>query len=255
MRSGLRNGVVAVLAAVVVVVATFGVAAAVASAPVSGGPAGLGVCATQASSARTARTVAALRAFGDCEIGRRLTVLDRLSGVVSTSKGLTPSDAAALSSKISADRSELAGLKAAIDAQTKLPALRLDVVQIVTRYRVLVLLSPQVRLIVAADSAVALKPHFDDISITLAARIAKAQVNGKDVTAAQTALDAMNAAVVSAVALASPLPAQLLAVTSAGFNSGAAQAALQSARAAILQSRDLLKTAAQDGRKVLAALK
>jgi hypothetical protein len=255
MHSGLRNGLVAALAAVVVVVATVGVAAAVASAPVSGGPAGSGVCAAQASSARTARTVAAMRAFGDCEIGRRLTTLDRLSSVVSTSKGLTPSDVAALTLKISADRSELAGLKATIDAQTKLPVLRLDVVQIVTKYRVFVLLGPQVRLTVAADSVVALKAHFDGISVTLTDRIAKAQGNGKDVTAAQAALDDMNAAVVSAEALASPLPARLLALTPAGFTSSAAQAALQSARAAILQARDYLKTAAQDGRKVLAALK
>jgi hypothetical protein len=162
---------------------------------------------------------------------------------------------AALTLKISADRSELAGLKATIDAQTKLPVLRLDVVQIVTKYRVFVLLGPQVRLTVAADSVVALKAHFDGISVTLTDRIAKAQGNGKDVTAAQAALDDMNAAVVSAEALASPLPARLLALTPAGFTSSAAQAALQSARAAILQARDYLKTAAQDGRKVLAALK
>ena len=44
------------------------------------GPAGRGVCATQATAARTGATVDTLKAFGDCEINRRFTTLTRPVG-------------------------------------------------------------------------------------------------------------------------------------------------------------------------------
>jgi hypothetical protein len=64
----------------------------------------------------------------------------------------------------------------------------------------------------------------------------------------------MNAAVTTAVSLASPLPAQLLALTPAAF-AGSATTVLQNARTALASARDDLKAAAQDGRDVLADLK
>jgi hypothetical protein len=181
--------------------------------------------------------------------------LDALSRVVAASAALTSSDAAALSTEIATDRSGLAALKAMIDNPVRPASLRVELVQIVSGFRIYVLLGPQVRLTVAADGVVALKPHFDSISATLADRIAGAAANGKDVGAAQAALNAMNAAVANAAALAAPLPARLLALTPSGFNSGTAQATLKSARAAILKARDLLKAAAKAGRNVLADLK
>ena len=100
----------------------------------------------------------------------------------------------------------------------------------------------------------ALKPHFDQIAASLTDRIAMAQAAGKDVTSAQASLAAMNAAVTAAVALASPLPAQLLALTPAGL-AGSAATVLQNARTALGAARDDLKSAAQDGRDVIADLK
>ena len=261
MRSGIRGGraairstLGAVLVAVLVVASGIGAAGAASPAPVPGGPAGIGVCAARASAVRATGTVATLRAFGNCEINRRLATLNRLTATVDASKGLTSSDAAALSSDIGAARSGLTGLKATIDGQTRIPALKAEIVQIATRYRVYVLLGPQVRLTIAADDVLALKPAFDGISATLTGRIATAQRNGKDVTSAQAALDAMNAAVADAVALASPLPAKLVALPPAGFNSGTAVPVLKNARSALLEARDYLKAAAQDGRKVLTDL-
>jgi len=255
MHAGIRNGLVAAIAAVVITAGGAGVAASVTTGPVSGGPAGAGVCAAQASSARTTATVASLRAFGDCEIQRRLVTLTKLTSAVSAAKGLTTSDAAALNSKIAAATSGLNALKTAIDSQTTLPALKLHVVQIVTKARVYQLMGPQVRLTDAADIVIALKPHFAGISAALAGRIATAQAKGKDVSAAQAALDAMNAAVANAASLAAPLPAKLLALTAADFQSTAGPAALLSARTNILKARDYLKAAAIDGRNVLADLK
>ncbi len=254
MQSRLRHGLAAAVVALVVATSAVGVVSAASPAPVAGGPAGSGPCAAPAMVARAGATVADLRAFGGCEIDRRLTTLGQLSSIVAASKGLTPSDAAVLAGEIGADTSGLTSLKATIEGQTAIAALRAEIVEIVNKYRVYVLLGPQIRLVIAADSVLALKPHFDQIAASLTDRIAMAQAAGKDVTSAQASLAAMNAAVTAAVALASPLPAQLLALTPAGL-AGSAATVLQNARTALGAARDDLKSAAQDGRDVIADLK
>ena len=84
------------------------------------------------------------------------------------------------------------------------------------------------------------------MNTNLAARIAAAKAAGKDTTAAQADLDAMNASVTAAVGLASPLPAALLPLTPAEYNGGTAGPILASARAALGTARDDLKTALAD---------
>ncbi|MFI5258297.1 MAG: hypothetical protein ACHQ01_01620 [Candidatus Limnocylindrales bacterium] len=255
MGSALRRGFVAAAIAAVVVVAAVGVAGAASPAPVAGGPAGSGVCAAPAGAARSNSTVVTLRAFANCEIGRRLTTLDQLSAAAAASTGLTASDASALTADIDADRSGLAALRAAIDGQRSLAALKLEIAQVVTRFRVYDLLGPQVALTIGADDVLSLQTHFDGISTTLVGRIAAAQAAGKDVAAAQAALDAMNGSVGDAVALASPLPGQLLALTPGQFSAGSASAVLTTARAHLLGARDDVKAATQAARNVLADLK
>jgi hypothetical protein len=255
MFSRPRTFIAAAAVAIALAVAVGGVAYSAVPAPVTGGPAGAGLCAIQAATARAGATVADLRAFGNCEIGRRLTTLHQLASAVAASKGLTSADSGALSSRISSDVDGLTKLRAAINSQPRIAALRLELVQVVTGYRVYVELLPQVRLVVAADSELALKPHFDQLSTTLAGRIAAAQANGKDVTAAQASLDAMNAAVADAVALAAPQPAKLLALTAANYNAASTTTLLRNVRVALGTARNDLKNAAQDGRDVLAALK
>jgi hypothetical protein len=160
----------------------------------------------------------------------------------------------ALEVKIGTASSGLIRLKAAMDAQAAPAAMRVEIVQIVTKYRVYELLLPQVRLTIAADSVLALKPHFDDISANLTARISNARAKGKDIGSAQTSLAAMNTAVGNAVSLASPLPAQLLALTPDQYAAGTA-AVLQAMRTGLGHAAQDLKLAAQDGRNVIAAIK
>jgi hypothetical protein len=254
MHSTIRKAV----AALVIAATLIGSAAAVAAAaggPVSGGPAGNGTCAAQAGSARSAGSVAALRAFGDCEINRRLVTLTALSGAVGGSKGMTASDRAALRSQIATVRAGLTTLKGRIDGPSTIAALKLDIVAIASKFRVYVLFVPKVNLIRAADDVTALQPHFAAISADLAARIATAQGNGKDVTAAQAALADMNSKVAAAAALAGPIPARLLRLTPAQFDSGAASPILTSARTAILAAGADMKLAVTDAQAVVADLK
>jgi hypothetical protein len=241
------------LAGSLLVVSTGAVTAVTAPA----GPAGQGVCATPATAARTTPTVAALRAFGDCEINRRFATLTDLSARIAASKVMTSAHAAALQSEIGSTRSGLTSLKAAIDSETAIAALKADIVKIATDYRVYLLVVPQVNLVNAADGILAAQPKFADVNTKLSARIAAAKAAGKDTAAAQADLDAMNAAVTKAVGLATPLPAALLPLTPAQYNGGTAGPVLSNARSTLVQARDQLKAAVADAaacRKALNAL-
>jgi hypothetical protein len=225
--------------------------------PTPNGPAGRGVCAAQARSATASQSIDSLKAFGDCEISRRLTTLSKLSSRVSSSNVLTSSDKAALSSEISAAVSGLNSLKATIDSDSTVADLRSDVTKIATQFRVYLLVVPQVNLVAAADGVLAAQPHFASIGTDLAARIAAAQAAGKDVTAAQAALDAMNTQVANAVSLATGLPAKLLPLTPADYNAGSAGPVIRSARTALGQARVDLRAAvaaAQTCRTALRAI-
>jgi hypothetical protein len=229
--------------------------AGIAAAAPSGGPAGSGPCTALVPAANgPGATLASVRSFAECEISRRLATLAGLSSRVVASKAITGADAAALGAEIAAEESGLTALKARIDAETTLPALRADLVRIVTEYRVYVLVVPQVNLTIAADAVAAAQARFERIATALTARIAAAQAAGRDVTAARADLAAMNAAVDAAAALVQPLPAQLLALSPAQFNAGTASV-IAAARAAIGRARDDLKVAAAAARACLQALK
>jgi hypothetical protein len=193
--------------------------------------------------------------MGDCEINRRFATLNDLGSRVSGSKVLTSSDAAALTAEIGSTRSGLTSLKATIDAETSLPALRAEIVRIATDYRVYLLVGPQVNLVSAADGVVASQTRISTVNTNLTARIAAAKAAGKDVTSAQADLDKMNAAVTAAVGLPNPLSAALLALTPAQYNGGTAGPVLASARTALGQARDQLKAAVADAKACRDALK
>jgi hypothetical protein len=231
---------------------TVGAVAAVSPAT---GPSGKGVCATQAAAMKTSAAVETVRALGDCEIARRMTTLDALAGKISASKVLTSSDASVLQSEVASTKTGLTSLKATIDAETNLTALKADVARIATEYRVYLLVSPQANLVSAADGIAAAQTKFADVNTKLAARIAAAKTAGKDITAAQSALDAMNKSAANAVGLAQPLPAKLLPLTPAQYNGGTARPIITSARTTLGQARDQLKVAVADAKACRDALK
>jgi hypothetical protein len=219
------------------------------------GPSGKGVCSTQATTLKAGGSVDSLRAFGDCEIARRMTTLTSLAGKISASKALTPADATALTGEVSATKAGLTSLKATIDSETDIAALKADVAGIATQFRVYLLVVPQVNLVSAADGIVGAQTRFADVNTKLAARIATDKAAGKDTTAAQTALDAMNAAATKAVGLAQPVPAELLPLTPAQYDGGTAGPIITGARTALGQARDQMKAAIADAKACRDALK
>jgi hypothetical protein len=254
MRTHLRAIVTGLAIAALIAVSSVAVASAT-TPVVAGGPGTAGTCATQAAAVKAGATVENLRAFGDCEIARRFTTLDKLAARVAAAKVLTGAHASALSGDISSTRSGLTSLKATIDAETSLPALKLEVKRIATDYRVYVLVAPKVNLVIGADRVQATKPVFDKLNANLSARIAAARAAGKDTTAAQAALDAMNAAAAQAISLTSPLPGNLLPLTPAQWNAGTAGPVLNSSRAALVQARGLIQSARKDAVACRDALK
>jgi hypothetical protein len=221
----------------------------------STGPAGKGVCATQFATAQSGKTLAEFKAFGDCEINRRFTTLSDLTLKIDASKVMTGSDKSTLKAEIVSTTAGLTGLKVTIDADTTIPAVRLDIAKIAAQFRVYLLVVPQVHLTNAADGVLSAQTKFSDINTKLAARIAAAKAAGKDTTAAQADLDAMNAAVTAAVGLASPLPGQLLPLTPAQYNGGTAGPILTAARTALTTARNDLKSAVADAKACRTALK
>jgi hypothetical protein len=253
MRTRLAALVASLVLGGSLILVSAGSVAAVTTPSVSG-PSGNGVCSTEMAAVKAGASVEDLRAFGDCEINRRFETLSDLSTKITSSKVLTSSDAAALQSEISSTRSGLTSLKATIDSETNLLALRADIVKIATQFRVYLLVVPQVNLVNAADAVLYAQTKFATVNTNLSNRIAAAKAAGKDVTAAQADLDAMNAAVTAAVGLASPLPAQLLPLTPAEYNAGTAGPILTSARAALGSARNDLKSAIADAQACRSAL-
>ena len=259
MKARITSLVTGVALAATLVLGTAGVATAASPAPVApgapvGGPSGSGVCAVQLAAIKAGDTIADLRAFGDCEINRRFATLTATQAKVNASKFLTSSDAAALTGEISSTTAGLTSLKAKIDADTDVKVLRADIVKIATDYRVYLLVVPQAALTMAADAVVASQTKFSELNTDLVAAIAKAKAAGKDTAAAQSDLDAMNASVAAAVALAQPVPGAVLPLTPAQYNGGTAGPILKSSRTALGTARNDLQTALADAKACRAAL-
>jgi hypothetical protein len=221
----------------------------------SGRPVASGVCATERTAVRAGSTVETLRALGDCEINRRFATLNQLAAKITGSKVLTSSDAAALATIVNTTRSGLTALKSTIDSETDLTQLKADVSKIATDYRVYLLVVPQVHLVIGADGVVAAQARFAKVNTNLAARIATAKAAGKDTTAAQAALDAMNSKVAAAVALATPIPGKILPLTPAGYNAGTAGPVITAARADLVTARNDIKAAIASAKACRDALK
>ncbi len=196
-----------------------------------------------------------LRRFGDCEIDRRLTVLGRLATRVSDSPTLTDADRAALSSQISSTQSGLTALRNTIDHETDVTALKADIRNIATDYRVYVLVVPKTVEVIAADRLQAGYTRFENVEQRLANAIAAAKAAGKDVTQAQADYDAMASKVDEAESLLTPVVGSIINMTPADWNTGTAGPALKSARGTLLQVRGLFTGAHPDARACVADLR
>ena len=248
--TGLRPRLAALAAAAVLTLTIVGVASANESGAPSRQPALAHRCAALGQAVRHEATVGTLREFGICQIERRQVTLDRLLARVAGSKVMTADHASTLTAELTAAKSGLAGLKVALDSDTTVEQLKVDIGKISTDYRVYRLIAPKMRLINATDGGNAAVVRLGTLETKLQARINAASSAGKDVSGAQADLDLMQQQVTAAhTALASIDEGQLLALTPANWNDGTAQPILAAIRTSLKTTHADLRaarTAAQD---------
>lgn len=196
-----------------------------------------------------------LQKLGDCEIGRRLVTITVLQNHVATAGGLTDADRSALQSQLTTHTSGLTALRTTIDGETDVTALRADLGKIVTDYRIYLLQVPKTAEVIAADTELAAVGRLQALGTKLQDRITADQGAGKDVTAAQAALDAMNWSVGQVPPLVQGVPAAVLPLTPAQYNAGTAKPILVSSHTNLQGGRDALNAARADARACVAALK
>ena len=213
------------------------------------------ICAAQRAAVKDDPSVAHLIALGNCEVDRRYVTLDRLQATVIVAPFLTSGDRTALEDEIDATRTGLQGLKATIDADTTVAALKIDLPKIATDYRVYLLVVPQVHLTRGADAGSAAASRLTTLAGRLQQLITFAQSQGRDVTAAQAALAAMTTDISDATGQLNGLSAKLLALTPADWNGGTAAPVLNGARASETSAHDELVAARNEAKAVIAALR
>ncbi len=255
MKASPRVLVAGLVVSAALVVSSVAVVTASSPAPVTGGPAGKGVCSSQQAAVKADKTIDTLRAFGLCEVDRRLATLTALDARINSSKVMTSQHVATLKGEIGSTRGGLTALRAKISAEKDLKAMVAEVRQIATDFRVYALVVPQVNLVNGADGVAAAQTKFADVNTRLSQAIAKAKAAGKDTTDAQKHLDAMNAAVAKAAGLASGIPNAVLPLTPAQFNAGTAGPILTTARSNLVLARGQIRTAATEAKACRDALK
>jgi hypothetical protein len=180
-------------------------------------------------------------------VDRRLTTLDQLDTRLTEARYVSDEQEAALHESIGAARDGLTALRAEMASDTDRAELRDDCRRIVTDFRVYLLLTPQVRMIGAADSVDHAVARLDGAIADAQAAIDEAAAGGADVTEPTRLLEEVRAATSEADTLADGVIAAVTPLTPADYDAGTAGPVLRSAR------RDLV-TVAKDLRSARADL-
>jgi hypothetical protein len=199
-------------------------------------------------------TVDGLKTAFDNEIARREKALAGLSTWIGKAKVLSSADAATLTGEINSLTAALQALKTKGDAATTVADLQADLKELQANSTLYRTVWTWVHLVVGAEYSSAAGPLFDKVTTKIADEIATAKGLGKDTTAAQADLDAMNASIAKGEALAKPLAATLLALTPTQLANGSAAPVLTSAKTTLFEAWKDFWTARMDAHKALDAL-
>jgi hypothetical protein len=213
--------------------------------------------AAPASAQETPASLDQLKARAAEQVSERLAHLDTLDGAVAGA----PADCghnAELRSQLAADKAGLTALDATIQAETDRAAAVAEYKQIFTHYRIYWLETPKAREVVACDRITDAAAKLTALQAKIQGRVDEAEASGKDVTAAQTALDDMGAGIASATTAANQADDSVIGLRAdMGDRSvlDANKAALQAGRASLRSAFADLQAARQDARAAVDALK
>ncbi len=193
-----------------------------------------------------------LRSRADIEIQRRLTALQELLTKIVALKHVPDASKTVYSTSIQNEITSLTNLKAKIDAETDTAALKTEVQSIITSYRVFALFMPQIRILAAADTATTVADNLTTVWTKLQTRITTAKASGIDTSSWETLLSDMQIKVTDAKSTAAAVITEVSSLTPEGYPGN--KTTLEDARKKLLTAHLSLKTAAQDGKKIIQAL-
>ncbi len=125
----------------------------------------------------------------DTAITTRVASLNKLETNITKFKHLTDDEKTSLKATIQTSIDAMNTLKAKIDGETDLTALKADYASITKDYRIYMLVMPSTASIAAADNAMANITTYQATLTKLNTRITTAQTAGKDVTKVQASSD------------------------------------------------------------------
>lgn len=121
-------------------------------------------------------------------IAMRLDSLQKLQTRIQDDKQLTDADKTSLLDDVAATLSSLTALKTKIDADTDLTTAREDAKSIVTSYKIYVYFEPKIRLLTIIDNLQTATATISSLAGRVQTLLTTLQGQGRNVTAAQTAL-------------------------------------------------------------------
>lgn len=201
------------------------------------------------------RGLEAARTRCEGSIDRRVTELDRLKlRVQQADEPLTDAHQSTLTTLLADQRSGLTSLRATVTAASDRTALRDACAKVVPDHRVFVLTRPKVHLTVAGDTEATAAAVLTTKAGVLQEAANAQKAAGRDVTAAQQAIDAAKAKATSASSIATPLGDTMLALTPAGEPGD--RTTVKATRDAVVRARTDLKAgvaSAREAKRLLGA--
>jgi hypothetical protein len=216
-KKGIRSKVaVGVLGAVLV-----GLLPATAFAATPAGAAGSTTAPSRSSSPSyprcTQANLPAAKSYVGGLLKARVVRLERLTAQVGAARGVTAPDKAQLQSDLANELSGMQSLEQQVSGDTSCADLVANAETMVFYYRVYYVMTPQVELVVVADSETAIASNVARWEPGIQAAIDYEAAHGKDVEKAQQALDDMKIQLNDALAALNGISATVLAQTPAGY--------------------------------------
>lgn len=186
-------------------------------------------------------------------IEKRLDAIARWTETVETNEHLDADHRARLLADLSATTRGLNSLADDIEAATTYSELGRLIPKIVEDYWVFALLGPKVHLVITADVMSDVHNRFEDVAGSIQDAIDRLAEAGYDPTAAQAALDRMEAQLGTASTLYEPIPGTVLSLRPADMPD--ASAVLRQARADLEAAAEALRAARSAAHEAVKAIR
>lgn len=186
---------------------------------------------------------------GNGEIQRRLTTLNNLTTGINAAQFLSSGDKTSLSDEVSTETTDLTGLQTKLDAETTVAAATTDDLNVITEYRVYLLVVPKIYIVITADNQQATEAALTSFANNCQSLITTAQNAGKNVTSLQSELSNLNSEVSASHGISSAMEAGVIGLQPSDYNSdhtilvgdyGKLQTAQSDNEAAINDANELL---------------